>query len=446
MVSNNNMVQVLTPKIAIIGAGCAGLAAAATLANKGINVTVFEAASHAGGRAREVNYKGINLDNGQHILLGAYTETLKLLRLAGVNSMAYIQRLPLTMQMRHLQDGLALRMKTFKYLPAPLHLLAGILLARGLTSNDKYLAIRMMLWLYIRRFKVTHDYDLKHFLEQRHQSDRLIKKLWEPLCLAALNTPLELASSRIFVNVLRDSFARKKRDSDMLLSKVDLSKLIAEPLSQFIQERGSQIRTHTIVKNIAPTDSGYTIHTENSEEQFNHVIIAVGPHQLDKITSSLPEVTNLTEHFNYEPITTVYLQYDSNIRLPYPMQGLLGSTSQWVFDRGRICGQDGLLAVVISASGIHQTMTQPAIANLVIEELTTFFPKLKTPIWYKVISEKRATFSCQPHINRPSNKTDLHNLYLAGDYTEGDYPATIEGAMRSGISCAKHIIEHLKTS
>jgi predicted NAD/FAD-dependent oxidoreductase len=145
--------------------------------------------------------------------------------------------------------------------------------------------------------------------------------------------------------------------------------------------------------------------------------------------------------FDYQPIYTVYLQYPSGAHLPFPMIGLSGGHAQWVLDRGALEGQDGLLAVVISAEGRHQTLTQNLLAIEVASELAQAFPDLPPPEWHKVIAEKRATFTCRPSLSRPAQCTPMANLYLAGDHTAGDYPATIEGAVRSGVKCAKLILE-----
>ncbi len=436
------MAQILIPEkvnVAIIGAGCAGLAAASLLACKGIAVTVFEAAPQLGGRARAVDYKGVTLDNGQHILLGAYAETLALLTRAGVDGKQALQRMPLSMHMQDLNQQRMVRLSTCTHLPAPLHLLFGLLLAKGLSIKDKVLAISMMARLHLKQFKLKHDLPLAEFLLQQKQSITLIQYLWEPLCLAALNTPLAQASSQVFLNVLRDSFTKKKTDSDFLLPKQDLSTLLSSPLKQTIQQHHGQM-VHATVQSIQANDAGFTINTHDADHSFSHVIIAVAPHQLKSVLPSQLSAASLIANFSYQPITTVYIQFEATQRLPQVMQGMVNSISQWVFDKGQLNGQHGLLAVIISASGRHEVMTQSALAQAVIAELNHLFPNLGTPIWHKVITEKRATFSCNAGIQRPSNQTEMANLYLAGDYTAGDYPATIEGAVRSGINAAKLIL------
>jgi uncharacterized protein with NAD-binding domain and iron-sulfur cluster len=153
--------------------------------------------------------------------------------------------------------------------------------------------------------------------------------------------------------------------------------------------------------------------------------------------AALNNINTEIGNLEHQPIYTLYLQYPSNVRLPHPMLGLHQRYSQWLFDKGQIAGQSGLLAAVISAEGIHQELSQEELAQKVIAELSEEFGITEPPKWFKVIAEKRATFCCSPNLKRPTQQTDLPNLLLAGDYTAGDYPATLEGAVLSGIRCAE---------
>lgn len=425
-------------KVAIVGGGVAGLSASVTLAHAGVSVTVFEASAQLGGRARGITYKGLRLDNGQHILLGAYRETLRLLALTDATNASLI-RLPLSLRVTNLLHNTTLLLETPRYLPAPLHLLFGLLNAKGLSSLDKWFAIRMMFWMRLHGFQLKNDQPLLAFLSQQKQTHTLIQKLWEPLCLAALNTPLQMASAQVFLNVLRDSFNQKTQDSDLLLAATDLTSLISTPFASYVTQHGGKVLLNAPVKQITQQSDGYRIATSAHSMGFSHVIIACGPHQLTQIVDDLPKLHGLVDQFTYQPITTVYLQYEPHIQLAQPMQGMVNSLSQWVFDRGQLCGQHGLLAVVISAHAPFQ-QTQQALADNVHQELLGLMPHLKQPLWHKVITEKRATFSCEVNISRPSNQTMCKDLYIAGDYTAGDYPATVEGAVRSGINAANLLL------
>jgi hydroxysqualene dehydroxylase len=421
-------------KVAIIGGGLAGLSAASKLAETGIDVTLFEAAPQLGGRARAVVWKGQRLDNGQHILLGAYQQTLKLMASVGVDETKVLLRVPLALNMHK-----SFNLKA-KNLPAPLHLLLGFLSAKGLSWPERFAAIRFFVWLKAIRFKLTQDKPLMDLLIQKKQPTRLIKWLWEPLCLAALNTPITTASAQTYLNVLRDSFNQNKNDSDLLLPKLDLSTIFSEPLVEHIKKNGGKIALNTAVSHIEQIANGFSLNIVNKEAtKFSHVVIATSPHHVQPITSKLDIARNVA--FDYQPIYTVYIQYPSHIKLQHVMTGFTQGVAQWAFDRGQLCGQDGLIAVIVSAEGTHQKLSQQALGETIIEELKESFPDLPSPEWHKVIAEKRATFACVSGLKRPKQLTQIANLYLAGDYTEGDYPATIEGAIRSGLSAAQLVLQ-----
>lgn len=432
------------PRVAVIGGGCAGLAAATELAAHDVPVTLFEASHQLGGRARGVTWKGMALDNGQHILLGAYSHTLRLLRLAGVDLGNTVERIPLRLRMLGELD-----LQAPSALPAPLHILAAFLLARGLSATERIAALRFMAWMQITGFSLPKDEPLQTLLHRKQQPTRLTRLLWEPLCLAALNTPLAQASAQVFLNVLRDSFAKGRDDSDMLLPKCDLSRLLAEPMADFVRRNGGEIRLGSTVSRISKSGR-FEVQTDGSvEEAFSHVILAVPPFRLAPLLNSFEETREIASQvaqFEYQPIYTIYMQYPASVQLEGPMLGLAGTQSQWVFDRGLLYGQPGLLAVVVSAEGKHQQSSQQALAEVVTAELAQAFPGLPEPLWHKVIAEKRATFTCKPHLARPQQKTQVAGLYIAGDYTSDGvtahlYPATIEGAVRSGVQCAHAILD-----
>lgn len=436
--------------VAVIGGGCAGLSAAASLAERGIQVTVFESSSQLGGRARTVVVENNDqmhlLDNGQHILLGAYRETLHWLRKIGADEKMLFKRLPLQMQLLDTQAKTVFSLKTASYLPAPLHMLVGLLTCKGLSFAERLSAIKLMHRLKSNTFKLSKDVPLWQFLTSQDQSERLIEVLWEPLCLAALNTPLEIASARVFLKVLQDSFTGHKKDSDFLLPRLDLSRVISQPLSQYIQAKGGVIRLNKRVRSLKAENQGFYLETRDGQHYFSHVVVALSPARVDKLLENMPKMQHAIQQvqtYSYQPIYTIYLQYPRGTKLPKVMIGLSGTLGQWVFDKGQLSGEAGLMAVIISASGKHQRMDQDELALLVAKELHQVFPQLLKPLWHKVIAEKRATFACTPFQARPANKTAQAGLYLAGDYTYADYPATIEGAIRSGLNCANLIVNHI---
>jgi squalene-associated FAD-dependent desaturase len=400
----------------VVGAGYAGMAAAVTLVARGAQVTVLESGLVPGGRARRVESRGESLDNGQHILIGAYATLFGLMRTVGVPADAVL-RMPL--ELRYV-DGVSLRRL---YLPAPLGLLGGLLLARRLPWREKLGAVRFMAALRQARFRLPEDCSVSALLERHGQNGRIGHYLWQPLCVSALNTPPAQASANVFLAVLRDTLAGDAEASDLILPRVDLSRLFPEPAAQWLRAQGAEVRYGTTVRDLAALRS-----------EYQAIIVATGPHQLRAL---LPEQAL---EFEYQPITTIYLQYDAKTRLPLPMLGLAGGLVQWVFDRGALTGEKGRLAAVISAQGDHQQMTQDELARSCHRELAAALPRLPEPQWSRVIAEKRATISVAPGLGRPAIETPLPGVFLAGDYTDPEYPPTLEAAARSGVRAAERAL------
>lgn len=423
------------PRIAIIGAGYAGLAAAVELAARDIPVTVFEASRTLGGRARRVERNGIALDNGQHILVGAYRETLRLMRRVGLDPDRALLRLPLTL----VYPG-HLRLRAPR-LPAPLHLAWALAAARGAGGGEKLAAMQFMNCLKAVGYELARDLSVAELLDDHGQSGMLRQRVWEPLCVAALNTPAERASARVFIHVLRDTLGGRRAASDLLLPRVDLSRLFPEAAADFVMRRGGTMRTGMPITGIASTSAGFHLRGA-PDDAFSHVVLAVGPHQIDKSSAGLAGLEALRRTvaaFSYEPIVTCYLAYDPVPTLTEPMIGMTGDLTQWLLDRGRLGGPPGLLAAVISASGPHQSLAHDELAVRINAEVAALVRRPLQPRWTQVIEEKRATFACTPDLLRPDSVTPVPNLLVAGDYVASDYPATLESAVRSGVRCAELI-------
>ncbi len=410
--------------VVIIGGGWAGLAAAVELTGRGIPIRLFESAPVLGGRARTVQLGGKTRDNGQHILLGAYRETLRLMERIGVAADRVLHRLPLQLEMRG-EYPLTLRTGP---LPAPLHLAWGLVTASGLSLSERLAALRLL-----RTDGNGPDEPLTTLFRRSRQPEALIRTLWEPLCLAALNTYPYDASARVFLQVLGDAFGRHRADSDLLLPAAPLGRLFPEPAAEWLQAHGAEVITALGVKGITCGDV-HTLTLANGESvTADDMILACPPRRTRALLGEACPA------FDHEPIATVYLHYPMPVPLDPPMVGVTGRLSQWIFDRERLCGEEGLVAVVISAGGAHTAFTGDELGRKVAAELAELHPAWPAPHDVRVIREKRATFRCSPGLNRPANRTQTPGVWLAGDYTDTGYPATLEGAVRSGVECARQI-------
>jgi squalene-associated FAD-dependent desaturase len=414
------------------------MAAATELASRDIPVMVFETARTLGGRARRVEINGVPLDNGLHILIGAYRETLRLIELTkGQQEAPGLIRLPLELIVHP-----HFRLRAPR-LPAPWHLAAALICARGLDIDGRMKVAAFIAAMRRKSFRLGTDTSVERLLASYRQPPAVTRYLWNPLCISALNTQPHEASAQIFLNVLRDSFNGARADSDLLLPAMDFSALFPERAAAYLTLHGGSVRLGVTVEAVRRTADGFQLAAEDG--RFSHVILAVSPHRLSTLISphtELAEVNKLVQSFSYQPIHSVFLQYPPGSRLPFRMGGIEAPYSQWLFDRGRLCGQDGLIGVVISAAGAHQELEQDELARRVHAELSAHFPGLGEPRWHRVIAEKRATFSCSIGLRRPTNRTPIPRLYLAGDYTASDYPATLEAAVRSGVACARLVLEN----
>ena len=429
------MAAVMRNEVAVIGGGWAGCAAAVELARKGWRVSLFESARTLGGRARRVTHAGITLDNGQHILLGAYRETLRLMRDVGINAEQALLRLPLQMRYPPGSGGMDF---IAPRLPAPLHLLAALLRADGLAWSDKMALARFSTTARWMGWQLHVDCSVSELLERFDQTPSLIALMWRPLCIAALNTPPERASAQVFLAVLRDSLGSPRRAaSDMLLPRCDLSALFPERAGDFLIAHEGSVQCGRTITSVQRHDEQWQL---DGDALFDAVVIATQPAQAARLLDGLVAIPA----FDHEPITTCYLQYAPTVRLAQPLYALLDNAEknhwgQFVFDRGQLdAAQAGLLAVVVSASSDAIALGHDALVSAIAAQLASvlLLPELAAPLSSHVISEKRATFACTPGLVRPANETAHRGLVIAGDYTAGDYPATLEAAVRSGIAAA----------
>jgi squalene-associated FAD-dependent desaturase len=337
-------------------------------------------------------------------------------------------------------------------LPAPLHLAVALWRAKGLARDDKLALARFSTTARWAGWQLHTDCSVAELLARWDQTPRLTALMWRPLCIAALNTPPERASAQVFLNVLRDSLGARRAASDMLIPRVDLSDLLPRRAGQFVASNGGTVHLGASAE-LGRTDGAWEVVAQAVRTRHDAVVVAVPPNHaarlLDGLGDELAPLRAQLRGFEYEPIATCYLQYDAGVALAHPFLALQDDPAreewgQFVFDRGQLDARHaGMLSVVVSAAADAAALPQDQLAQRIAAQLARAFarPELARPVWHKTITEKRATFACTPGLNRPDNATALAGLVLAGDYTAGPYPATLESAIASGTKAAALALE-----
>lgn len=427
--------------VGIIGGGWSGLAAAVELTRAGHEVTVYEAGKLLGGRARCITAEPPHLDNGQHLLVGAYTETLRLMEIVEPGSSRNgFKRLPLTLEY---PEGVSIRAPR---LPAPFHLAAALLLARGISFEDKLAALRFMKSL--KEIDFMPDASLTVADALADQPAAIRRYLWEPICVAALNTPVEKASFSVFTRVLKDSLTGSARKSDFLVPARDLSALFPEPAADWLAENGSKVMTRTRVTALQKTGKKWKLILEDGEAIHDKAIIATAPVHAIPLLEHLVDCREIAERLGslgYQPIATVYATYLGPLRFKTPLLGWVDPVPLFIFDLNTCrpdIGEDSTttIAVVASAEGEHLDWDDARWMDEINNRMRMAFGYLPPGRILKRVTEKRATFTCSPDIYRPMNAMPREGLFIAGDYTAGPYPSTLEGAVRSGVQCAETLL------
>ena len=417
-------------RLAVIGGGWAGLAAAVEATTLGDQVTLFEMAATLGGRARSVSRVEPALDNGQHILIGAYADTLRLMRQLGVDSAAVLMRTSLTLVDT---QGIGLRLPGG---PPMLSFARGVLAHRGWTLRERAaLLLKALYWASIG-FTCRSDLTVSTLCSDLPQAVQ--RDLIEPLCVSALNTPAPQASARVFLRVLHDAMFSGPGSADLLLPRQPLGDLLPEPARQWLTQRGARVMTSRRVMTLEAEGARWQV----DGEPFDGVILACTASEAGRLARAhAPLWGRCAAALWYEPIVTVYAM-SQGTRLPQAMTVLRADAphgpAQFVFDHGRLNGRDGLLSFVISAAEPWIEAGPEATAQAVLTQASAQLEAhLRSPLQtLRVFNEKRATFRCKPRLQRPPARITA-GLVAAGDYVDGPYPATLEGAVRSGLHAAR---------
>ena len=438
-------------KIAVVGAGWAGMAAAVEAAGLGMDVTVFEATRTLGGRARALSTgkpdgTPITLDNGQHILIGAYSDTLALMQRVGLDLRRALMALPLSLPY---PDGTGLQTPAWAArLPAPLDALAAIATARGWRWGERLALIQASLAWRRAGFRCEPTLTVEHLCHGL--PERVMQELIEPLCVSALNLPASQASAAVFLNVMRDALfgrgAAGFKASSLLLPRTDLGNLFPAVAAQWLQTRHgntARVCTGTRITGLRADAGQWHLKGDGVDEAFDRVVWAT-PASVAAQTllahaddnDALASWALAAHALDFTAITTVYA-HAPGARLSAPMLALRAepdahtAPAQFVFDRGQLNPADsGVLAFVVSASSGERDELQARVLQQGERQLGLALRPLITVV------EKRATFACTPGLERPAALI-APGLFAAGDYVQGPYPATLEAAVRSGVAAAR---------
>lgn len=420
-------------RIVVIGAGWAGLAAAVRLVQRGADVTLIEMAREPGGRARQVSTPAGVFDNGQHILIGAYSATLELMRSVGADPDRLLLRRPLALVDA---GGRGLRLPPGAPVPAFLRAVLG---ARHWRWTERLALAWAAGGWGLRGFRCDPQWTVQQLCNQL--PDAVQGELIEPLCVAALNTPMQQASATVFLRVLHDALFAGPGSADLLLPRAPLSALLPAPAWRWLSAGGAHCVAGRRVQTLVQDGTGWLV----DGAAFDAVVLACSPIEAARLAASInPSWATRAAGLRYEPIVTAWLR-DDRLRSPEPMVALPAgpqAPAQFAFDLGALhadAASRGLWAFVASSAASWLGDGLASCAQALLAQARHAFPGAfagpDAEVLVHVAAERRATFGCTPGLLRPGGVI-APGLLAAGDAIDGPYPATLEGAVRSGQAAA----------
>lgn len=421
-----------TKKVVILGGGIAGLSAASFLSEKGFKTELIESSPKLGGRAYSFFDKdsGLIFDNGQHIMMGCYKETLKFLSLINASDNIDVQK---ELEVRFLAPGFKEYILKSSGAFYPFNLLSGLLRFEALTLWERFSLLRVFakLWLYSE--KDLRKRTVLQWLKEENQSSNSIKAFWEIICIGALNADIETASAYLFVHVMKEIFLKGNNNSKILLPALGLSEMYCNDAERFIMEKGGEIYFNETVEKISFNKNKVTsIKTDQRTlDDFDYVISALPYYSLKKILPGIKDIP-----FEYSPILSAQVVLKEN-KLENKFYGLIDSPVHWIFNKGTH------ISIVISSAADLVKMGNEELCKMITTELIEYIGIKKDDITsVKIIKEKRATFIPSNKVlsERPSTNTLVPNFFIAGDWVQTNLPATIEGAVLSSRMAADQIM------
>jgi len=443
---------------AVIGGGISGLAAAVRLASRGIRVTLFEAKSHCGGRAFAFtdSISGERLDNGQHIMMGCYTEMLAFLRTIGADTKLVPIR---NLRVPFISANGDRATLVAKRLPWPLDALSAFLGFDMLSFAERLAllnVVRAAAMLSRKRLQALDTRSVLEWLTHLRQGPAALARLWEPIVLATMNARPRDASAMLFATVLREAFLGGKAASTFLLPSTDLSALYVDDALSSILRNGGSIQIHTMVESIIPAGSGFIINTNKDAYSIPAIVLALSHRQHERLAAASPEAAIPVPPpgvFVPSEIASVHIwskrQFTNEL-----MTAFLGTSLQWLFSKGSAADGGWRYSGVISAADSVSNQPIEELERTIARELYAAYPSLAQGELYrmKTVRERFATFIPAPGLNAVRSRFPIANgaiangaiangaIAIAGDWTGTSLPATLEGAVRSGHAAADYIL------
>jgi squalene-associated FAD-dependent desaturase len=437
------------PTVAIAGGGLAGLAAACALADSGFRVTLFERRPFLGGRASSYEHPGTGevVDNCQHVLFRVCTNLLEFYRRIGVE-----EKLRWFDEMTFIEPGGRASVMQASSLPAPLHTAPSFLRFKFLSAKDKLVISRALAALTLSP-QPDIGQSFQDWLQRHDQTANAIERFWKPILVSALSEDLDLISISSAAQVVRESM-KSPTARHMGVPTIPLTDLYNRA-GDYIRARGGEIRFRNSLESFLPAPSQVNIRVGEGEETFDFLVLALPFENLDRVLPQTPEAALLRDqlsHFETSPITGIHLWFDRQITgLDHAV--LLDRTIQWMFHKSRLLATRGgadaessgsYIELVVSASKNLIEKSRAEIVDLALKEVREFFPGARDANLVKsaVIKEVHATYSPRPGIDayRPQQSMAWPRVFLAGDWTSTGWPATMEGAVRSGYLAAESLL------